>query len=82
MPVAKYGLDGIGFDDEYADDGGSTNSTSYSEIILKLHALMPADKLTRYSIGAIPALSVLKQELASTTLITVISVPLSSVPVS
>ena len=43
--VAKYGLDGIGFDDEYADDGGSTNSTSYSEIILKLHALMPADKL-------------------------------------
>ncbi|MEI3564448.1 MAG: glycosyl hydrolase family 18 protein [Alistipes finegoldii] len=43
--VAKYGLDGIGFDDEYADDWGCTNSTSYSEIILKLHALMPADKL-------------------------------------
>ena len=43
--VAKYGLDGIGFDDEYADDWGSTNSTSYSEIITKLHALMPADKL-------------------------------------
>ena len=43
--VAKYGLDGIGFDDEYADDYGSTNSTSYSEIITKLHALMPADKL-------------------------------------
>lgn len=42
--VAKYGLDGIGFDDEYADDYTSI-STSYSEIITKLHALMPADKL-------------------------------------
>lgn len=42
--VAKYGLDGIGFDDEYADDYSSI-STSYSEIITKLHALMPADKL-------------------------------------
>ena len=42
--VAKYNLDGIGFDDEYADYS-STNSTSYSEIITKLHALMPADKL-------------------------------------
>lgn len=42
--VAKYGLDGIGFDDEYSDYT-STNSTSYSEIITKLHALMPADKL-------------------------------------
>lgn len=42
--VAKYGLDGIGFDDEYANYS-STNSTSYSEIIIKLHELMPADKL-------------------------------------
>lgn len=42
--VEKYGLDGIGFDDEYADYY-STNSTSYSEIITKLHALMPSDKL-------------------------------------
>ena len=42
--VEKYGLDGIGFDDEYADYN-STNSTSYSEIITKLHALMPSDKL-------------------------------------
>ena len=41
--VEKYGLDGIGFDDEYANYS-STNSTSYSEIITKLHALMPADK--------------------------------------
>ena len=42
--VEKYGLDGIGFDDEYADYS-STNSTSYSQIIIKLHELMPADKL-------------------------------------
>ena len=42
--VEKYGLDGIGFDDEYADYY-STNNTSYSEIITKLHALMPSDKL-------------------------------------
>lgn len=42
--VEEYGLDGIGFDDEYADYN-STNSTSYSEIITKLHALLPSDKL-------------------------------------
>lgn len=42
--VEKYGLDGIGFDDEYpgTDD---VNYTSYSRIITKLHELMPADKL-------------------------------------
>lgn len=44
--VKHYGLDGIGFDDEYADyPSGSTNSTSYSRIITKLHELMPSDKL-------------------------------------
>lgn len=45
--VEKYGLDGIGFDDEYSDYPwiGGVNNTSYSEIITKLHALMPADKL-------------------------------------
>lgn len=42
--VEKYGLDGIGFDDEYANYT-STNSTSYSQIITKLHALMPTDKI-------------------------------------
>lgn len=42
--VEKYGLDGIGFDDEYANYS-FTNGTSYSEIILKLRALMPAGKL-------------------------------------
>ena len=42
--VEKYGLDGIGFDDEYpgTDD---VNYTSYSRIITKLHELMPSDKL-------------------------------------
>lgn len=44
--VEKYGLDGIGFDDEYADyPYGSVNNTSYSRIITKLHELMPSDKL-------------------------------------
>ncbi|MEG1701042.1 MAG: glycosyl hydrolase family 18 protein [Alistipes sp.] len=45
--VAKYGLDGIGFDDEYADYPASApiNYTSYSEIITKLRAKMPAGKL-------------------------------------
>lgn len=47
--VEKYGLDGIGFDDEYADypwfGQGTVNSTSYSRIITKLHELMPSDKL-------------------------------------
>ena len=42
--VEKYGLDGIGFDDEYANYT-STNYTSYSQIITKLHALMPTDKV-------------------------------------
>lgn len=42
--VEKYGLDGIGFDDEYS--GSSTvNYTSYTRIITKLHELMPSDKL-------------------------------------
>lgn len=42
--VKHYGLDGIGFDDEYADYY-STNSTSFSKIILTLHGLMSSDKL-------------------------------------
>lgn len=38
--VYHYGLDGIGFDDEYADyPSGSTNNTSYSRILTKLHEL-------------------------------------------
>lgn len=43
--VNKYGLDGIGFDDEYANYSGSLVSNSYAQIIKKLHALMPSDKL-------------------------------------
>ncbi len=47
--VEKYGLDGIGFDDEYADyplfGSGTVNNTSYSRIITKLHELMPSNKL-------------------------------------
>lgn len=42
--VEKYGLDGIGFDDEYSGTD-EVNNTSYSRIITKLHELMPADKL-------------------------------------
>lgn len=43
--VNRYGLDGIGFDDEYANYSGSLVSNSYAQIIKKLHALMPSDKL-------------------------------------
>ena len=43
--VNRYGLDGIGFDDEYANYSGSRVSNSYAQIIKKLHALMPSDKL-------------------------------------
>ena len=44
--VKHYGLNGIGFDDEYADyTPGTVNNTSYSQIITKLHQLMPTGKL-------------------------------------
>lgn len=42
--VEKYNLDGIGFSDHYADADYFV-ATSYSEIITKLHALMPSGKL-------------------------------------
>ena len=42
--VEKYHLDGLGFSDSYGNYT-YTVSTSYSEIITKLRALMPADKL-------------------------------------
>lgn len=42
--VEKYGLDGIGFDDEYSKVT-STVQGSYGNLIKKLHAEMPADKL-------------------------------------
>lgn len=48
--VNLYNLDGIGFDDEYANyptppTPPQPNNTSFSEIILKLRALMGPDKL-------------------------------------
>lgn len=44
--VKHYGLDGIGFDDEHSDyTPGTVNNTSYSQIITKLHQLMPTGKL-------------------------------------
>lgn len=43
--VNKYGLDGIGFNDEYADYQGGLIPDSFSNIIKKLHALLPSDKL-------------------------------------
>lgn len=43
--VEKYGLDGIGFDDEYANYSGSLVPGSFGNIITKLRAKMPADKL-------------------------------------
>lgn len=47
--VEKYGLDGIGLNDEYADyptsGYGGVNNTSFSEIIIKLHNLLPAGKM-------------------------------------
>ena len=42
--VQKYGLDGIGFDNEY-DGSPTTVSGSWGNIITKLRAKMPADKL-------------------------------------
>lgn len=43
--VRKYGLDGIGFDDEYANYSGSLVSGSFGNIITKLRAKMGPDKL-------------------------------------
>jgi len=43
--VEKYGIDGIGFDDEYANYSTSLVSGSFGNIITKLRNLMPADKL-------------------------------------
>lgn len=48
--VEKYGLDGVGFSDSYAyygcnSESPDVNTTSYSQIITKLHDMMPNDKL-------------------------------------
>lgn len=49
--VIKYGLDGIGFDDEYADYSGSLVSNSYGNIISYLKALLPWCIVTVFDIG-------------------------------
>ncbi len=43
--VDKYGLDGIGFDDEYADYDTQLIQGSFGRLIKNLHAEMPANKL-------------------------------------
>lgn len=43
--VEKYGFDGIGFDDEYANYQSGLVDGSFGNVIKKLHAKMPADKL-------------------------------------
>ena len=43
--VEKYGLDGIGFDDEYSNYSSSLINGSFGSIITKLRNLMPAGKL-------------------------------------
>ena len=43
--VDAYGLDGIGFDDEYANYSGSLISGSFGDIIVRLRALLGDDKL-------------------------------------
>lgn len=49
--VIKYGLDGIGFDDEYADYSGSLVSNSYGNIIQYLKNLLPWCIVTVFDIG-------------------------------
>lgn len=48
--VVKYGLDGIGFDDEYANYS-STNNTSYSNIITGLKTILPDVFVTVFDYG-------------------------------
>lgn len=43
--VEKYGLDGIGFDDEYADYNTSLVNGSFGNLIIKLRNEMPEGKL-------------------------------------
>ncbi|WP_296109349.1 glycosyl hydrolase family 18 protein [uncultured Alistipes sp.] len=43
--VERYGLDGIGFDDEYANYNTALVNGSFGNIILKLRNLMPEGKL-------------------------------------
>ncbi|GAA1988010.1 endo-beta-N-acetylglucosaminidase H [Catenulispora subtropica] len=53
--VTKYGLDGIDFDDEYADYGvngtGQPNNSSFVYLIQALRGYMPNKLITLYDIG-------------------------------
>ncbi|KOT87394.1 chitinase [Streptomyces sp. NRRL F-5755] len=53
--VAKYGLDGIDFDDEYAKYGtngtGQPNSSSFVHLVMALRANMPDKIISLYNIG-------------------------------
>lgn len=53
--VAKYGLDGIDFDDEYAEYGnngtGQPNASSFVQLVTALRANMPDKILSLYNIG-------------------------------
>jgi hypothetical protein len=53
--VAKYGLDGIDFDDEYAEYGnngtGQPNDSSFVYLVTALRANMPDKIISLYNIG-------------------------------
>ncbi|CAM5414961.1 hypothetical protein SSPIM334S_07954 [Streptomyces spiroverticillatus] len=53
--VARYGLDGIDFDDEYAEYGnngtGQPNSSSFVYLVTALRANMPGKIISLYNIG-------------------------------
>ena len=53
--VTKYGLDGIDFDDEYAEYGnngtGQPNAGSFVHLVTALRAAMPAKLISLYNIG-------------------------------
>lgn len=53
--VAKYGLDGVDFDDEYAEYGnngtGQPNDSSFVQLVTALRANMPDKIISLYNIG-------------------------------
>jgi len=53
--VTKYGLDGIDFDDEYAEYGnngtGQPNASSFVYLVTALRAAMPTKLISLYNIG-------------------------------
>ena len=49
--VNRYGLDGIGFDDEYANYSGSLVSNSFGYLIEKVRALLPNKIITVFQYG-------------------------------